>query len=907
MPGATPDVTQLLQLKSRPSGRLFLWALRMFSLLNVEINASLDKFEPALWRAADVADVAMTSAAANADKFQTSFDRAAGNVGISADRMASDFEAANDRVMNAADQAAQSIDEIGQAAEQVDMRSWGEKVSQAFGAGVGAGVVAAKTWFDKVEEFAEAKMKAIGIGLAIGVVSAGAAAVYSAYRIISGSVGFLAGLITGDSYKSENIDALIKLNDEVKSLQGSMHVSAVEAGALNEALKATGVSSSEYVSAMDAATKSAQTNTDELDRLGVKYKDADGQLLSQRDLLKNAKAALDEYTEGYDRNAAAVAIGMGSYEAITKALSVTDEKIEASRQRLIDYNLVIGPGTQAAVSAYEESMLAFQRESELTGTGFKKAIADQLMPILTDLADFFRDGFPGVVNAFRYSMAILTSLFYGLKEVVYIVSESILQSFGGIGDSLSRVVSAVDKAMHGDYSGAWAELKAVPDDLGKRWDTYWGNLQAQSDRNVKAMKLAWGFDTLDAMSGGGAVESKKGKSWVPKPEEEKDKTTKSGPKDPNSYENFIQRLERENAALDQNEYTMLKIEAAQKAFAEGKSATLALMLIEERQILASDKAVRDFTTRLDEENQKLLAKRGAIGLVGIELDLYNMREQKRLEAIQRINEAERAGKPLTDEARIAVMERAEASAAAAEAIIRQNAAMERSFEVGAKKAFDTYLDNAANAAKNAGDLFTNAFRSMEDAMVKFTQTGKLDFKSLADSIIADLIRIQVRQSMTSLTSSMGGVGGIFGLFGKLFGGDSGNVGAGQTVANTADAYSIPVSSPSVEMLPSFDVGTDYVPKDMIALIHEGERITPKAFNPTIGEGGNGASVAPVVNVTVTNQASADGYQVTAKAKNNDGKLDIDLMVVKAIQKDVAKNGPISQGLGQAFGLSRSTR
>lgn len=876
----------------------------MFSLLNVEINASLDKFEPALWRAADVADVAMTSAAANADKFQTSFDRAAGNVGIAADRMASDFEAANDRVMNAADQAAQSIDEIGQAAEQVDMRSWGEKVSQAFGAGVGAGVVAAKTWFDKVEEFAEAKMKAIGIGLAIAVVSASAAAVYSAYRIISGTVGFMAGLITGDSYKSENIDALIKLNDEVKSLQGSLHVSATEAGALNEALKVTGVSSSEYVAAMDAATKAAHTNTDELDRLGIKYKDADGKLLSQRDLLKNAKDALDEYSDGYDRNAAAVAIGMGSYEAINKALSVTDEKVEASRQRLVDYNLVIGQGTQEAVSAYEESMRAFQREADLTSMGFKKAIADQVMPILTDLSDFFREGFPTAVNAFRYSMAVLTSLFYGLKEVVYIVSESILQAFGVMGDAVSRVVSAIDKAVHGDYSGAWAELKAVPDDLGKRWDTYWANLQAQSDRNVKAMKLAWGFDTLN---GDGAAEEKKGKSWVPAPEKEKEKASRAAPKDPNSYENFIQRLERENAALDQNEYTMLKIEAAQKAFAEGKSATLALMLIEERQILASDKAVRDFTTRLDEENQKLLAKRGAIGLVGVELDLYNMREQKRLEAIQRINEAERAGKPLTDEARVAVMERAEASAAAAEAIIRQNAAIERSFEVGAKKAFDTYLDNAANAAKNAGDLFTNAFRSMEDAMVKFTQTGKLDFKSLADSIIADLIRIQVRQSMTSLTSSMGGVGGLFGLFGKLFGGDGGNVGAGQTVVNTADTYSIPVSSPSVEMLPSFDVGTDYVPKDMIALIHEGERITPKAYNPTIGEGGNGASVAPVVNVTVTNQAAADGYQVTAKAKNNDGKLDIDLLVVKAIQNDVAKNGPISQGLGQAFGLSRSTR
>jgi hypothetical protein len=36
-------------------------------------------------------------------------------------------------------------------------------------------------------------------------------------------------------------------------------------------------------------------------------------------------------------------------------------------------------------------------------------------------------------------------------------------------------------------------------------------------------------------------------------------------------------------------------------------------------------------------------------------------------------------------------------------------------------------------------------------------------------------------------------------------------------------------------LPSFDVGTDYVPYDMLALVHKGERITPEAFNPTAYE------------------------------------------------------------------------
>ena len=34
-------------------------------------------------------------------------------------------------------------------------------------------------------------------------------------------------------------------------------------------------------------------------------------------------------------------------------------------------------------------------------------------------------------------------------------------------------------------------------------------------------------------------------------------------------------------------------------------------------------------------------------------------------------------------------------------------------------------------------------------------------------------------------------------------------------------------------LPSYDVGTNVVPKDMIAQIHEGEQIIPKAYNPAL--------------------------------------------------------------------------
>jgi len=81
----------------------------------------------------------------------------------------------------------------------------------------------------------------------------------------------------------------------------------------------------------------------------------------------------------------------------------------------------------------------------------------------------------------------------------------------------------------------------------------------------------------------------------------------------------------------------------------------------------------------------------------------------------------------------------------------------RTFEYGAKNAIGDYLDSATNAAAMAKTAFTDAFKNMEDALVTFIQTGKLNFKTFADSLIADIIRIQVRQQITGpMASNLGG-------------------------------------------------------------------------------------------------------------------------------------------------------
>lgn len=79
---------------------------------------------------------------------------------------------------------------------------------------------------------------------------------------------------------------------------------------------------------------------------------------------------------------------------------------------------------------------------------------------------------------------------------------------------------------------------------------------------------------------------------------------------------------------------------------------------------------------------------------------------------------------------------------------------------GAKKSFANYVEAGRDVSGLTEQLFTNAFNSMEDALVSFVTTGKLSFKDLTVSILSDLAkmatRIATNQILMSIIGSFGG-------------------------------------------------------------------------------------------------------------------------------------------------------
>lgn len=115
-------------------------------------------------------------------------------------------------------------------------------------------------------------------------------------------------------------------------------------------------------------------------------------------------------------------------------------------------------------------------------------------------------------------------------------------------------------------------------------------------------------------------------------------------------------------------------------------------------------------------------------------------------------------------------------------------AMQAKWELGAGMALQNYMDQAANVAGQTANLFTSAFQGMEDALTNFVMTGKLDFKSLANSIISDLVRMQIRAAMVGNGASGGGIlGSLFGGVASMFGGGAGSLASSGTTVGGVDA------------------------------------------------------------------------------------------------------------------------
>lgn len=235
-----------------------------------------------------------------------------------------------------------------------------------------------------------------------------------------------------------------------------------------------------------------------------------------------------------------------------------------------------------------------------------------------------------------------------------------------------------------------------------------------------------------------------------------------------------------------------------------------------------------------------------------------------------------------------------------------------SWEVGAQRALQKYEDSAKNVAGSTEQAFTRAFSGMEDGLVKFAMTGRMDFQSFANSVIADMLRIQARAALTPLYSggSSGGgglLGGLFSAVGGLFGGGSGFTKSGFTDLGSGLSLG---SNPTGGGL-SFEGGGFTGPGvrsggvdgrgGFYAIIHPNETVIDHESGGLIVAGGGGSPVSSSRSLRIQIENNGTAQQVTGAQPY----FDLDGEVVRIFLTDMDQQGPMARRFESTYQASRA--
>ncbi|UNV89377.1 MULTISPECIES: phage tail tape measure protein [unclassified Comamonas] len=245
---------------------------------------------------------------------------------------------------------------------------------------------------------------------------------------------------------------------------------------------------------------------------------------------------------------------------------------------------------------------------------------------------------------------------------------------------------------------------------------------------------------------------------------------------------------------------------------------------------------------------------------------------------------------------------------------------------GATRAFDDYAASAANAAEQTAGVFNRLYSGFEDNAISFAMTGKTSFKDYAQSVISDLIRIQLRAQMVSI---LGGTKGS-GLLGTLISGVTSLFGGGMQAAGVqaSGAETMAVSGwgsvSGVDLGPVAGGRANGGPVTAGNLYEVNERKIPELLNigdqqflmmagadgyvtPLQSAGsapaGSGQSAPVRIDLQVINQGAPVQAQVQSQNRA-DGSVAIKLFL-NAVAEDMAGGGVTARATRQRFNLQEA--
>ena len=329
-------------------------------------------------------------------------------------------------------------------------------------------------------------------------------------------------------------------------------------------------------------------------------------------------------------------------------------------------------------------------------------------------------------------------------------------------------------------------------------------------------------------------------------------------------------LLKEQAALQELEKLEAKLASDQKMRDSAKALTDAIT--KQRQVEVDTIATR--VGGLKDESKQLAEQIELLGMTAVQIaNLRVVRAQEALEKAQSAGESE------------AVIQKLKEELAIRQTLAGQTVELsdkQRSAERALSSSIEEYRRRATDGAAAVQSVFGVITKGMEDNLTKFFMTGKAGWKDFANSVVEQIVRMQMQRAIAGIASSALDMIGP-----SVIGSANGNAFHGgqlvQAFANGGAFTNTIATGPTMAPMALFG---EAGPEAIMPLARDSSgRLGVRSSS----EG----SQAVAVSVNVTN-ASSQPVSATASQPKWDGKQ----WVIGVVLEDLNRGGPIRQALGR---------